>query len=57
MKTCQNKILDPLTALYMQDSDEYDIPEDPAVVDEVLAYMKQAEHRRHVKNSANNWEV
>ena len=54
MKTYPDKILDPLTALYMQDSDEHDTP---AVVDEILAYMKKATHKRCVKNSANNWEV
>lgn len=60
MKTCPNKILDPLTVLYMQDSDEYDLPEEFLVnnlSDEIVTHMQKNLHVRLVKNSANKWEV
>jgi len=60
MKTDPNKILDPLTALYMQDSDEYDLPEEFLVnnlSDEIVTRLRKNLHVRRIKNSANEWTV
>ena len=44
----------------MQDSDEYDLPEEFLVnnlSDEIVTHMQKNLHVRLVKNSANKWEV